>query len=74
MPNLDSIEVQGYKSINHAEITFNQFVKYHFQETGKSAPLNNLSHIEKDHYFLYENGENIGALLYKISMAGRIFF
>ncbi len=41
---------------------------YHFHDTGKNSPFNNLSHQENDRYFLYERGENLGAFLFHISL------
>lgn len=48
--------------IKHLE----NFRKYHFHDTGTKSPFTQMSHIENDIYYLYENGENIAAFLYKI--------
>ena len=40
--------------------------KYHFHDTGKNAPFHKTSNIKTDFLYLYSNGSNIGALLYKI--------
>lgn len=40
--------------------------KYHFHDTGQNSPFNNTSHIEKDSIVLYDKGENLAAILYKI--------
>jgi len=42
------------------------FRKYHFHDTGAKSPFTQMSHIENDVYYLYENGENIAAFLYNI--------
>jgi predicted ATPase len=42
------------------------FRKYHFQETGGTSPINRLSHIQNDIYFLYDKGQNLGAFLFNI--------
>jgi predicted ATPase len=44
----------------------NSFRKYHFHDTSKNSPFNQLSHIENDIYFLYEEGRNLAAYLYCI--------
>lgn len=40
--------------------------KYHFHDTGKNSPFNSVSNINSDTYILYENGDNLSALLYRI--------
>ena len=40
--------------------------KYHFHNTGKNAPFHKMSNIKTDFLYLYSNGSNIAALLYKI--------
>lgn len=40
--------------------------KYHFHDTGKNAPFHKTSNIKTDFLYLYSNGSNIAALLYKI--------
>lgn len=48
--------------------------KYHFHDTGKNSPFNQLSHIENDKYFLYEKGENLAAFLYNIQQNNPIVY
>jgi predicted ATPase len=48
--------------------------KYHFHDTGSNSPLNNLSHVENDIYYLYERGENIAAFLYHIQKKDAIVY
>ncbi len=40
--------------------------KYHFHDTGKQSPFQVESNIEKDVHFLYEDGRNIAAFLFKL--------
>lgn len=40
--------------------------KYHFHDTGKNSPFNSVSNIGSDTFILYENGDNLSALLYRI--------
>lgn len=42
------------------------FKKYHFHDTSSTSAFSDTWHIENDPYFLYNNGGNIAALLYKI--------
>lgn len=42
------------------------FRKYHFHDTSKNSPFTRDSHIENDSYFLYEEGGNLPAFLYRI--------
>jgi predicted ATPase len=44
----------------------NSFRKYHFHDTSKNSPFNQMSHLENDIYFLYEEGKNIASYLYCI--------
>ena len=39
---------------------------YRFQDTGRNSPFNQMSDIESDKYFLYEDGRNLAAFLYYI--------
>jgi predicted ATPase len=48
--------------------------KYHFHDTGKNSPFNNLSHKDNDAYFLYEKGDNLGAFLYNIQQNHTIVY
>lgn len=40
--------------------------KYHFHDTSKNSPFSQMSHIENDIFFLYEDGRNLAAYLYCI--------
>ncbi len=40
--------------------------KYHFHDTGTNSPFQIESNIEKDVHFLYEDGKNIAAFLFKL--------
>ena len=40
--------------------------KYHFHNTGKNSPFHQMSNVKTDFLYLYSNGSNIAALLYKI--------
>jgi predicted ATPase len=44
----------------------NGLKKYHFHDTGSLSPFNQTSHVDNDHYFLYEKGENLAAFLFGI--------
>src|SRR5258706_12058135 len=48
--------------------------KYHFHETGRNSPFNQMSHIQNDSYFLYEKGENLAAFLYFIQQKHQIVY
>jgi predicted ATPase len=40
--------------------------KYHFHDTSKNSPFSQMSHIENDIFYLYEDGRNLAAYLYCI--------
>ena len=44
----------------------NQLRKYHFHDTSTQSPFTSLSHIEHHINYLYSNGANLAAFLYKI--------
>ncbi|HVI47225.1 MAG TPA: AAA family ATPase [Chitinophaga sp.] len=52
----------------------NSFRKYHFHETGRNSPFNQMSHVDNDSYFLYEKGENLAAFLYAIQQASPLVY
>lgn len=52
----------------------NGFRKYHFHDTSANSPFTQLSHIENDVYFLYENGGNLAAFLYDIQQTNKIVY
>lgn len=61
--NIKNSDIQRAKYIrNYLE----NIKKYHFHDTGKNSPFNQMSHIENDSYFLYEKGNNLAAFLYTI--------
>lgn len=50
------------------------FRKYHFHDTSRQSPFNQLSHIENDIHYLYENGKNIAAFLFEIQKSNKIVY
>lgn len=52
----------------------NGFRKYHFHDTSEKSPFTQLSHIENDIYFLYNNGSNLPAFLYNINNKNKIVY
>src|SRR6185436_16146319 len=79
------IDISGYRPEADIKISslpvadnlrgqMNSFKKYHFHDTGRNSPFNNLSHIRKDIYFLYDKGENLAAFLFNIQKKDRIVY
>ncbi len=50
------------------------FRKYHFHDTGRNSPFSQMSHIDNDSYFLYEEGDNLAAFLYNINKNDEIVY
>jgi len=46
--------------------------RYRFQDTGRNSPFIQMSDIESDKYFLYEDGRNLAAFLYSIRKENHI--
>lgn len=52
----------------------NGFRKYHFHDTSNKSPFTQLSSIENDIYYLYNNGANLAAFLYDIKENNKIVY
>ncbi len=52
----------------------NGFRKYHFHDTSINSAFTNMSHIENDIYFLYGDGSNLAAFLYKIKKTNKLAY
>lgn len=52
----------------------NSFRKYHFHDTSRQSPFSQLSHIENDIHYLYEDGKNITAFLFEIQQNNKIVY
>lgn len=50
------------------------FRKYHFHDTSSQSPFSQLSHIENDINYLYENGNNLAAFLFNIQQSDKIVY
>lgn len=79
------LDIAGYKT--EAQIKTNDWFrgkfirnhlnglkKYHFHDTGKNSPFNQMSQIENDKYYLYEKGENLAAFLFGIQTENPIVY
>ena len=58
--NIDSQNGEFLKSY------ISQIRKFHFHDTGRRSPFTADSHIVNDAYRMYEHGENLAAILYRI--------
>ena len=56
--------------IKHLE----SYRKYHFHDTSKNSPFTQMSHVDNDRYFLYEEGKNIAAFLYYIQVKHKVIY
>jgi len=69
IPNIRTeadIKIRDLTSVDDLRSQMNSLRKYHFHDTGGKSPLNRLSHIQNDIYFLYDKGENLAAFLFNI--------
>jgi len=48
--------------------------KYHFHDTSANSPFTKMSHIQNDTYYLYEKGDNLAGMLYKIKETDKIVY
>ena len=56
----------GTKSGDYLNEYISQIRKFHFHDTGRRSPFTADSHIVNDAYRMYEHGENLAAILYRI--------
>jgi len=59
-------EYVGNKSGDYLNEYISQIRKFHFHDTGRRSPFTADSHIVNDAYRMYEHGENLAAILYRI--------
>ena len=59
-------EYVGTKSGDYLNEYISQIRKFHFHDTGRRSPFTADSHIVNDAYRMYEHGENLAAILYRI--------
>lgn len=63
LANFASLDLQGIEIFKDF---FNSLRTFHFGNTGGNSPFNEMSSINNDVYYLYENGKNLAAFLYNI--------
>ncbi len=59
-------EYVGTKPGDYLNEYISQIRKFHFHDTGRRSPFTADSHIVNDAYRMYEHGENLAAILYRI--------
>lgn len=59
-------EYMGTKTGEYLNDYISQIRKFHFHDTGRRSPFTADSHIVNDAYRMYEHGENLAAILYRI--------
>lgn len=65
----DESQLKEYMQTNAGEYLneyISQIRKFHFHDTGRRSPFTADSHIVNDAYRMYEHGENLAAILYRI--------
>lgn len=56
----------GAKRGDYIKQYMSQIRKFHFHDTGRRSPFTNDSHVVNDAYRMYEQGQNLAAILYRI--------
>ena len=59
-------EYMSTKTGEYLNEYISQIRKFHFHDTGRRSPFTADSHIVNDAYHMYEHGENLAAVLYRI--------
>lgn len=59
-------EYMNTKTGEYLNEYISQIRKFHFHDTGRRSPFTSDSHIVNDAYRMYEHGENLAAILYRI--------
>lgn len=65
----DEAQLKTYNGMKRGEYIkeyISQIRKFHFHDTGRRSPFTNDCDITNDSYTLYNNGDNIAAILYRI--------
>ncbi len=65
----EEAQLKDYNGLSRGEYIKNymsQIRKFHFHDTGRRSPFTSDSHITNDSYRLYEHGENLASILYRI--------
>lgn len=57
---------QGMKRGEYIKQYMSQIRKFHFHDTGRRSPFTNDSHVINDSYRMYDQGQNLAAILYRI--------
>ena len=64
----------GMKRGEYIKEYISQIRKFHFHDTGKRSPFTNDCDVINDSYVMYDNGDNIAAILYKIQKENPIVY
>lgn len=56
----------GFSRGDYIKGYISQIKKFHFHDTGRTSPFTGESHIVNDSYYLYSQGNNLAAYLYRI--------
>lgn len=59
-------EYNGTGSAAYIKDYISQIRKFHFHDTGRKSPFTADSHVRNDAYMMYEHGENLASILYRI--------
>lgn len=59
-------DYDGLRRGDYIKGYISQICKFHFHDTGRRSPFTADSHIVNDAYRMYEHGENLAAILYRI--------
>ena len=65
----DEAQLKSYNGMKRGEYIkeyISQIRKFHFHDTGRRSPFTNDCDVINDSYIMYDNGDNIAAILYKI--------
>lgn len=57
----------GMKRGDYIKTYLSHIRKFHFHDTGRRSPFASECHVQNDAYYLYANGENLSAILYRIN-------
>ena len=65
----DEAQLKTYNGMKRGEYIkeyISQIRKFHFHDTGRRSPFTNDCDVTNDSYTMYDNGDNIAAILYRI--------
>lgn len=74
VPEAKIASYQGMKRADYIKVYLSQIRKFHFHDTGSRSPFASECHVMNDAQTLYEHGNNIAPILYRIQQENPLVY